>query len=168
MHRPFVSRFPVQSLVALVVIGSGCGDDAVCPAGTAGNPCRYTVGVGDAPSVPRALDGSDAATSGDVESADPDLNDVDDDTEGPDGDDAVDDASLSQPPTPNIDAWAGLTPIPSARPDAWRGGRPARGSSATRPSEATAHNTPRSSRPHADERPVARASQRPLPHGVSA
>jgi hypothetical protein len=39
---------------------AGCGDDVVCPTGTGGSPCRYTVGPGSPPTLLPAPDAVDA------------------------------------------------------------------------------------------------------------
>lgn len=51
--------------------GAGCGDDATCPSGTTGSPCRYTTGVGDAPTTPEW----DAGPTVDDDAANPDATD---------------------------------------------------------------------------------------------
>lgn len=88
--------------VGFVVVGvaAGCGDEVVCPSGTGGSPCRYTVGVGTPPSLlppviqPDVLDVTivedvdevdlvpDSAGSGDVEVLD--AAEINDTSEGPD------------------------------------------------------------------------------------
>jgi hypothetical protein len=75
----------------------GCGDETVCPSGTAGSPCRYTTGVGDPPALlpPSDVNGADAfdgevtvpdTTSETQNAGDIEVLDGADSTEGPDAD----------------------------------------------------------------------------------
>lgn len=97
--------------LALTSFG-GCGDDATCPSGTSGSPCRYTVGAGDAPTVPSWTDAgptgeSDTATPDDIDGADPSEADVvppELDSSGSDGDDGSVGANDADPTTPNPNA----------------------------------------------------------------
>ena len=87
--------------VAAGCLAVGCGDDVVCPTGTAGSPCRYVEGgAGDPPALlphadvngADALDGDavlDTQVNGDIETLDgAEMNDGPDTT--PDSDEADD------------------------------------------------------------------------------
>ena len=58
MRRGPATAATLRSLLLVALFGlagvAGCGNDAVCPLGTAGSPCRFTTEPGDRPEVPSA------------------------------------------------------------------------------------------------------------------
>lgn len=73
----------------------GCGDDVVCPTGTAGSPCRYTTGAGVPPPLLPSVDVSGADAS-DGEVTVPDASP--DTTQDPGDIEVLDEADLNQGP----------------------------------------------------------------------
>lgn len=77
-HRAALRALCLAGLALAPLAGLGCDDDAVCPSGTAGNPCRYTATVSQAPTVPSRPDASAAdATSIDIDDDSADPSDID-------------------------------------------------------------------------------------------